>query len=356
MATMANKSMSIAIERVRKNYGPLTILDDISLNIAAGEFISLLGPSGSGKTTLLNIIAGFTRLDAGRVFFDDREVSLLPPHKRDLGIVFQNYALFPHMTIAANVAFPLRARDYPEDKARERVQWALDLVELGSFGGRKPSELSGGQRQRAALARAVVFEPKIILMDEPLSALDKQLRERMQIELRHLHKKLNATVVYVTHDQREALTMSDRIAVMNHGRILQVGSPRQIYDAPSDKFVASFIGESTLIPVVRQGEAVLLAGQRLLPANPLPDSAKLSLVLRSERLELLGPHQDAGINRLDGQVSEVVYQGDSVLLYVDIADGHRVAMRSVRNPEALPAVGTPVSLGLKAEHTVVIAS
>jgi putative spermidine/putrescine transport system ATP-binding protein len=223
------RSLPIKVANVGKRYGSVAVLDDVSLDIAAGEFVTLLGPSGSGKTTLLNIIAGFTRLDGGQVYFGDEDVSLLPAHKRNLGVVFQNYALFPHLSVAENVAFPLRARRVDRAAREDRVARALELVRLPGYGNRGIHQLSGGQRQRVALARAVVFDPKIILMDEPLSALDKQLREEMQIELRHLHAKLGATTVYVTHDQREALTMSDRVAVLKNGRLVQFDAPEGLY-------------------------------------------------------------------------------------------------------------------------------
>ena len=213
-------------------------LDNVDLDIRSGEFLTLLGPSGSGKTTLLTVLAGFTRPDHGSVRFGDDEMIRTPPHKRDVGMVFQSYALFPHMTVGENVAFPLRLRRVARTEAAQRVERALEMVRLGGYGGRGVDQLSGGQRQRVALARAMVFEPRILLMDEPLSALDKQLREHMQIELRQLHDKLGMTTVYVTHDQREALTMSDRIAVIDHGRIMQLDTPRQIYDRPANRFVA----------------------------------------------------------------------------------------------------------------------
>ncbi|MEO0764248.1 MAG: ATP-binding cassette domain-containing protein, partial [Pseudomonadota bacterium] len=212
-------------------------LDSVDLDIRQGEFLTLLGPSGSGKTTLLMVIAGFTRPDSGSLRFGSDEVIRQPPHKRDLGMVFQNYALFPHMSVAGNVAYPLKVRGVGAAEIGPRVEHALETVQLGGFGERRITQLSGGQRQRVALARAIVFEPRILLMDEPLSALDKKLRDHMQIELRHLHEALGMTTVYVTHDQREALTMSDRIAVINHGRLMQLGTPTEIYEAPANRFV-----------------------------------------------------------------------------------------------------------------------
>jgi len=271
--------------------------------------------------------------------------------------VFQNYALFPHMTVAANVAFPLEARRVPKAEIAGRVERALELVQLGGYGGRAIDQLSGGQRQRVALARAVVFEPRIILMDEPLSALDKQLREHMQIELRHLHAKLGATTVYVTHDQREALTMSDRVAVLNKGRIVQVDAPRRIYEEPADRFVAEFVGESTLIPVERAGDAaVRLDGRVLATAHALPASGPLLLALRSEKL-VLAAEAEGTVNRLDGTVSEIIYQGDSVLVFARLGEGPTVAMRRAARHDdlaRLPPVGAPVALALHPQHTVVV--
>ena len=225
-------ALPIKIQSLTKKYGSMFALDSVDLDVKSGEFLTLLGPSGSGKTTLLMAIAGFNRPDSGSICFGDEEVILKPPHKRNVGMVFQSYALFPHMTVAENIAFPLKLRGVDASEAAERVETALATVQLDGLGDRDIDQLSGGQRQRVALARAFVFRPRILLMDEPLSALDKKLREQMQIELKHLHEQLGVTTVYVTHDQREALTMSDRIAVINHGRLAQVGTPLEIYNQP----------------------------------------------------------------------------------------------------------------------------
>ena len=243
-------SPGIRAETLCKSFGSFTALDSVSIDVRPGEFLTLLGPSGSGKTTLLNIVAGFIRPDAGSLWFSGEDVTQRPVHERGLGMVFQNYALFPHKSVYENIAFPLRVRKLGKDEIAERVNGVLDLVQMSGLGGRSISTLSGGQRQRVALARAVVFSPRIVLMDEPLSALDKNLREQMQVEIRHLHEKIRATTIYVTHDQREALTMSDRIAVMNKGRIEQCDTPDRIYENPASRFVAGFIGETTLVPVV----------------------------------------------------------------------------------------------------------
>jgi len=275
-------------------------------------------------------------------------------------MVFQNYALFPHMDVAANVGFPLRLRRMPAKEAARRVEAALDLVKLGGYGNRRVNELSGGQRQRVALARAIVFEPRVLLMDEPLSALDKQLREHMQIELRRLHETLGMTTVYVTHDQREALTMSDRIAVINHGRIVQLDTPRRLYERPASRFVAEFIGESNFLPVTASADGCFHAGRRL----ELPKGAGLSgagrscvLMLRPERLQIHDPASQAPMNLLHGTVQDQVYQGDTVLLQVMLADGTRISARCVSTMGVMahvPQQGETIVLGLSPEDTVLL--
>ena len=354
------KSMAlpITIRNVTKTYGSVHALDDVSLDVRSGEFLTLLGPSGSGKTTLLMVLAGFTRPDRGSLKFGEDEVIRMPPHKRDLGMVFQNYALFPHMTVAGNVGYPLRLRRVATADAAERIERALETVQLGGYGERRIDQLSGGQRQRVALARAIVFEPRILLMDEPLSALDKKLRDRMQIELRHLHEKLGMTTVYVTHDQREALTMSDRIAVINHGRLMQLDVPERIYNHPANRFVADFIGESSFLPVLRQGDQLLHEGVSIQSADPVPDAADLLLMLRPERVQLI-PEGQQGPNRFPGIVQDIVYQGDSFLLYASLQSGAEVAMRGVVRRDTvanLPKAGDPVTLGLDPSDTVLISS
>jgi putative spermidine/putrescine transport system ATP-binding protein len=350
--------VAISIQHASKHYGRVAALDDVSIDVQEGEFLSVLGPSGSGKTTLLHILAGFIKLDSGRVLFGDRDVTLLPPHKRDVGVVFQNYALFPHMTVGENVAFPLKARKSPPAKIAERVAWALDLVKLAGYQGRGISQLSGGQRQRIALARAIVFEPTLILMDEPLSALDKRLRETMQIELRHLHDRLRATTIYVTHDQREALTMSDRIAVLRDGRLLQVDAPRGLCENAVDDFVADFVGESTLVPVTRQGDySVTLGTAQLRTARPVPEAAKIFLALHAEKLLLASPQRADGFNELHGRVREIVYQGDSMRIFVDLESGPLIGIRQACHHEnfaRMPAVGATVSVQLHPNDTIVV--
>jgi putative spermidine/putrescine transport system ATP-binding protein len=352
-------SLPISIRNVTKTYGTFTALDNVSLEIASGEFITLLGPSGSGKTTLLMVLAGFIRPEGGTVRFGERDVSLTPPHQRDVGMVFQNYALFPHMTVAGNVAYPLKLRGTSRAEVTRRVEGALDLVQLGGLGERRIDQLSGGQRQRVALARAIVFEPRILLMDEPLSALDKKLREQMQIEVRHLHQRLGMTTVYVTHDQREALTMSDRIAVIDGGRFRQIGRPRDIYERPESRFIAEFIGESQFLPVeLRGGQAWLASRALLLERAPAAAEGPQLLVVRPEKLAVLGAGEGEGLNVFDGTVTEVVYQGESSLVYVALASGGEIAVRHpARSADATVAeAGRPIRLGLAPADAVIVAA
>jgi putative spermidine/putrescine transport system ATP-binding protein len=350
-------ALPISVSNVTKTYGAVHALDDVSLEVRSGEFLTLLGPSGSGKTTLLMVLAGFTRPDCGSLKFGDREVIRTPPHLRDVGMTFQSYALFPHMTVAGNVGYPLRLRKVPKAELDRRVEAALETVQLGGFGTRRIDQLSGGQKQRVAVARAIVFEPRILLMDEPLSALDKKLRDQMQIELRHLHEKLGMTTVYVTHDQREALTMSDRIAVVNHGRIMQLATPRDLYERPANRFVADFIGDSTFLPVSREGGTILCDGRPLLHALPAPDAATLLLMVRPERVVLSSEGPREGTNNFAATATDVVYQGDSYLLHASLASGGQIVLRGAMrgaNVTALPSVGDALTLCLAPEDTVLI--
>ncbi len=358
MSTNRLESLPITVSGVTKTYGRVKALDDVGLDIASGEFLTVLGPSGSGKTTLLMVLAGFIRPDHGSVMFGATEMVLTPPHKRNIGMVFQNYALFPHMNVYSNIAYPLRLRRVSQAETSERVAKALELVRLDGLGERRVDQLSGGQCQRVALARSVVFRPRILLMDEPLSALDKKLRDQMQIEIRHLHERLGMTTVYVTHDQREALTMSDRIAVMDHGSIIQIDSPLELYERPRSRFVADFVGESTFLEVnVSNGEA-WLDGRPLKLAKPLDsDAVAQILVVRPEKLALIVGTADPDINLLEGQVKEVVYQGDSLLVYVSLVGGTEIAVRSPTRRETwenLPETGGHVRLGLHPEDTIVV--
>lgn len=350
--------LSIEIVGVSKSYDTFRALDAVSLNLAAGEFVTLLGPSGSGKTTLLNIIAGFIRPDRGRVLFGQDDVTLRPVNRRELGMVFQNYALFPHMTVGENVAFPLKVRRVGRQETAERVAEVLRLVKLEQLAERSVSALSGGQRQRVALARAVVFHPRIVLMDEPLSALDKNLREEMQVEIRQLHRKIGATTVYVTHDQREALTMSDRIAVMNKGRIVQYDTPEEIYNAPQSAFAAQFIGETTLIDATAgdPGTVVISDGSRIRTGRPLPDARHLAVALRAERM-LLPQECGKTTNRIPARIADVIYQGDSMLVLADVGSGQRLSIRRslrVGLGGPLPATGERLMLGIDPADVIVV--
>jgi putative spermidine/putrescine transport system ATP-binding protein len=351
-------AVPITLRGLRKRYGDVRALDDVDLDVRNGEFLTLLGPSGSGKTTLLMVLAGFIRPDQGRLMFGEEEVTRLPPHKRGIGMVFQNYALFPHMDVAANIGYPLKLRGIRGAEQQRRVEAALQTVQLAGYGTRHIDQLSGGQRQRVALARAIVFEPRIVLMDEPLSALDKQLRERMQIELRQLHEQLGTTTIYVTHDQREALTMSDRVAVVNGGRIVQLDTPRALYEQPTNRFVAEFIGESSLLPVLQEAGVWRCAGEPLRHASQAPAGTRACLMLRPERVRLLGADGDDSLNVLPAKVSGIVYQGDSFLLQARLADGHSISLRGIAGAavlDSLPAPGSAVRLGFAPVDTVLLA-
>ena len=355
MADLANTG-SLQLRDVTKMFGTFRAVDSVNLDIQKGEFLTLLGPSGSGKTTLLMVLAGFTRPDQGSLKFGDQEMIRTAPHLRDVGMVFQNYALFPHMTVAGNVGYPLRLRNVPMPEISQRIEKALETVQLGGYGTRKIDQLSGGQKQRVALARSIVFEPRILLMDEPLSALDKKLRDRMQIELRHLHEKLGMTTVYVTHDQREALTMSDRIAVVNHGRIMQLATPQGLYEQPTNRFVADFIGDSTFLSVERHGDQITYNGVPLKTSRPVPDAASLVLLLRPERVRL-ATQTTKTVNEFQATASELVYQGDSYLMYATMPDGTEISLRgAIRQGTvaALPKIGDHVTLALEPGDTVLI--
>ena len=352
------EALPITIRNVTKKYGQLFALNDVSLDVKSGEFLTLLGPSGSGKTTLLMVLAGFTRPDAGSLRFGADEVIRKPPHQRDLGMVFQNYALFPHMTVAGNVGYPLKLRKTPKKEIDARVENALDLVQLEGLGQRRIDQLSGGQKQRVALARSIVFEPRILLMDEPLSALDKKLRDQMQIELRRLHERLGMTTVYVTHDQREALTMSDRIAVLNHGEIMQLATPQELYDHPQNKFVADFVGDSTFLAVEKSGRSLKAGGITLKTDAPVPNAKNLSVMMRPERISLIEGKAGKNTNIFTAKVSNLVYQGESFLLYAEITGGAEVAVRGTIKGDRytkLPKLGAKVKLGLDAADTIIIA-
>ena len=333
--------LQVSISNVRRDYGAVVAVDDVSLDIGAGEFVSLLGPSGSGKTTLLMMLAGFEQPQTGSITIGGRDVTRVPPNKRDIAMVFQKYALFPHMTVAENIAFPLMMRNVDKAERDRKVVKALEMVKLAGYGTRKPAELSGGQQQRVALARAIVFDPPVILMDEPLGALDKKLRQHMQIELKQLQRRLGATVIYVTHDQEEALTMSDRVAVLNHGRLMQYGPPRELYDLPADAFVADFLGEMNFIDGVVDGvggatcSVALPGGVVNAPSvGGLSNGDKVRLAIRPEFIEIRPSDAGPGTSSvaadssgagertgISGAVSQIVFNGAIVVMVVELPDG-----------------------------------
>ena len=350
---MKSSSLNISIRDITKTYGDFYALRDINLDVTSGEFLTLLGPSGSGKTTLLMALAGFTSPDYGSIKFGEEEVVLKPPHLRDIGMVFQNYALFPHMNVEQNVGYPQKLRGVSKIAMKETVDEALATVKLDGLGHRGVSELSGGQRQRVALARAIVFKPKILLMDEPLSALDKKLREEMQIELRHLHDSLNMTTVYVTHDQKEALTMSDRIAVINDGSLMQLGTPNEIYNSPNNAFIADFIGESSLISIKVKDQKAYLGKVEILVKHAVEKDGDYLLVVRPEKL-LISTKKEKDTNLFSGIVTESIFQGESQLLLVQL-DPHEYGDQSLQMRIAngsdlsgkIPILGEKISIGLR---------
>jgi ABC-type Fe3+/spermidine/putrescine transport system ATPase subunit len=310
---------AVALEQVTKQYGGQTVVDAVSVSIAAGEFFTILGPSGSGKSTTLSMIAGFVLPDAGRVRLGGRDMTQAPPRDRGLGMVFQNYAIFPHLNVFENVAFPLRARRVPGAEIGRRVADALAMVRLGGMERRFGRQLSGGQQQRVALARAIVSQPDIVLMDEPLGALDKNLRYHMQTEVKDIQSRLGMTVIFVTHDQEEAMNLSDRIAIMDGGRIVQMGPPREIYERPANAFVARFLGEANLIPGMADGSALRTAdGATLLAANTLRGEAVL--FVRPEKLSLrpADAAAEAGQNHLPGRVRRSAFLGNVIRTELDI--------------------------------------
>ncbi|WP_119274113.1 ABC transporter ATP-binding protein [Taklimakanibacter deserti] len=350
-------SLPIRITSVAKSYGSAEALSDVSLDIQAGEFLTLLGPSGSGKTTLLMALAGFVPLDSGSILFGDRDVTLEPPHRRNVGMVFQNYALFPHMTVLGNVAYPLKLRGLTGAEAAVRAEEALSLVQLGGFGERRIHELSGGQQQRVALARSVVFEPPILLMDEPLSALDRKLRETMQAEIRRLHERVGATTVYVTHDQHEALTMSDRVAVLKGGRLQQLDRPDRLYDHPNNVFVADFIGHSHLLPTEVKGGRVYLRGHPVKHNKTPVPNGPLVLMLRPERMEILIAGQDPDMNELSGVVQRHAFVGDALMLTVCLFGETVITVKVPRLRgllDSVPDPGQPIRLGLHRDDTILL--
>ena len=351
----------LRLERLTKHFGGVVAVDTVSVSIASGEFVTLLGPSGSGKTTTLMMIAGFEDPTLGEIYLDGEPLSGIPSYRRNFGMVFQNYALFPHRTVAGNIEFPLKMRKVPKNERRDMVAGALDLVRLPDYGARYPNQLSGGQQQRIALARALVFNPSVLLMDEPLGALDRKLREDMQLEIKHLQKELNITTIYVTHDQEEALVLSDRIAVVNHGRFEQIDDPTTLYERPATTFVADFVGESNIIAVTiaRDGTAChgeTAAGQRLTlsPDIAFTDGAQIDLIVRPEKVRLVDA-ADAPGTAVSGTVREAVFVGDTTRYLIEVGDGLSIIARiQNRAGETRAAEGDRVTAGWHFSDTAII--
>ncbi|MCZ2405498.1 MAG: ABC transporter ATP-binding protein [Burkholderiales bacterium] len=346
----------VTFRGVQKTYdGTSLVVRDLNLDIQRGEFLSLLGPSGSGKTTTLMMLAGFESPTAGEISLNGTPITRTPPHKRNFGMVFQNYALFPHMTVAENIAYPLRVRKLAAAEREAKVKRALEMVQMDTMGMRYPAQLSGGQQQRVA-ARALVFDPQLVLMDEPLGALDKQLREHMQLELKALHRRLGVTFVYVTHDQAEALTMSDRVAVFNDGRIQQIDRVDRLYETPVNRFVANFVGDNAVLDArvhAAEGaacEVVLPDGARLRGINvnraAVGDAVQCSV--RPERIQLA---DGASANTLPGTVMDVIYFGDHLRLRCRMASQAEVMVKLALNHQGVPTPGHTVHLHAPEQHT-----
>jgi putative spermidine/putrescine transport system ATP-binding protein len=327
----------VQLEGLRKTYGDVAAVDGVDLEVARGEFFTMLGPSGSGKTTTLRLIAGFERPDEGRILLAGRDVSGDPPYARDVNTVFQDYALFPHMSVAENVAYGLKVKGVARRERAERVDEALETVRLSGFGGRRPAQLSGGQRQRVALARAIVNRPQVLLLDEPLGALDLKLRQEMQIELKRIQREVGITFIYVTHDQDEALTMSDRVAVFAQGKIEQVGPPAEVYEHPRTEFVAGFVGVSNLLE--RDGKRISV---------------------RPEKIRILDEGQpvEAGAHVEAGRIREVVYAGMATRYIVGLEDGGELTVLvqnlETTSAQALEARGREVRLQWRPEHMLTL--
>ncbi|MEJ8562104.1 ABC transporter ATP-binding protein [Yoonia sp. GPGPB17] len=332
----------VAFERVQKSYdGETLVVKDLNLSMPKGEFLTMLGPSGSGKTTCLMMLAGFETATHGDITLDGVSINNIPPHKRGIGMVFQNYALFPHMTVGENLAFPLEVRKMGKSERDEKIKRALDMVQMGDFSGRRPAQLSGGQQQRIALARALVFEPELVLMDEPLGALDKQLRETLQFEITNLAHELGITTVYVTHDQTEALTMSDRVAVFDDGRIQQLAPPDELYEKPENSFVAQFIGENnTLDGVIEeiQGDTCIVkldSGDIIdaVPVNVSKVGERTKVSIRPERVEFDRARLHADAHTLQAEVLEFIYMGDIFRTRLRVAGTDEFVIKTRNAPD-----------------------
>jgi putative spermidine/putrescine transport system ATP-binding protein len=352
---------SLSIEHVSKHYGAVAALDDVSLQVSRGQFLTLLGPSGSGKTTLLMAIAGFVAPGSGHISLDGQQIDHLPPEKRNFGMVFQGYALFPHLSVFENVAFPLRVRRRSRDEIEKRARQALDIVQLGGLAARMPNQLSGGQQQRAALARALVFEPSLVLLDEPLSALDKNLRSDLQIELKELHRRVGLTFIYVTHDQQEALSMSDEIAILRDGKLVQRGTPRELYERPASRFAADFLGRSNFlrgeIERVDGHEFSYRCGAHSLVQNGVSEKPSprnvVVVALRPEKIRVLQDSENCA-NRLTGKVVSWRYLGDDYHVFVDVEGVGRLQVTTPTWRRVAPNEGTPIALGWDPDASIAV--
>ena len=355
---MSSKEL-VKFAGVQKTYdGSTLVVRDLNLDIQGGEFLSLLGPSGSGKTTTLMMLAGFESPTAGEIFLAGKPITKTPPHKRNFGMVFQNYALFPHMTVADNVAYPLTVRKVGKSEREAKVKRALGMVQMGGMGERFPGQLSGGQQQRVALARALVFDPQLVLMDEPLGALDKQLREHMQIELKALHRQLGLTFVYVTHDQSEALTMSDRVAVFHDGAIQQIDVVTSLYETPANRFVAGFVGDNTVVEGVvsalsgSQCDVRLPCGTTLsgLNVNTAKSTSAVQACIRPERIVVHLGDAKPSHNSLQATVGDVIYFGDHLRLRCTLQGQAEATVKIPLSSNAIPQAGQNAWLHLPPEH------
>ncbi|MFH2129922.1 MAG: ABC transporter ATP-binding protein [bacterium] len=356
----------LTLKNVSKNFGDFVAVDKVSIDIEHGEFLTFLGPSGSGKTTTLNMIAGFEIPSSGEILLEEQDITTVPPNKRGIGMVFQNYALFPHMTVINNIAFPLKMRKTPTDQIKKMTHEVLELVKLPGFGERFPNQLSGGQQQRVALARALVFNPQILLMDEPLGALDKKLRDHMRLEIKHLQKKLNITVIYVTHDQEEALTMSDRIAIMNNGRIVQLDTPETLYSTPAELFVSNFIGESNTLAGktvssdgdlmrIETSQGLSILARRGGKTNP---DKEVAVAVRPEKIQIFLEPQDKPDdidNFFEGRIEETVYIGDANIYRVHLIGEMFVDVKIQSTPSIhVYKPGETVTVGWHSRHCLAL--
>jgi putative spermidine/putrescine transport system ATP-binding protein len=361
---MAAVAHALSLHNLTKYYGALAAVDDVSMTIERGRFLTLLGPSGSGKTTVLMSIAGFIEPSAGEIRVDDKPITHLPPEKRNFGMVFQGYALFPHLSVADNIAFPLTVRRRPAAEKAQKVKAALDLVQLGALADRLPRQLSGGQQQRVALARALVFEPDILLLDEPLSALDKKLRAGLQWELRELHRRVGTTFIYVTHDQEEALSMSDEIAIIRAGRIVQKGAPRELYDRPVSHFIADFLGESNFIEAEPAGTepagaepggfAYRAGGAVFHQAGPVPAERTALIALRPAKIRIAAAEPSDATNRVPGTIANWSYRGNEFHFLVRTDLGDMNVSQPTWRASVEPTEGLSVWLAWDADASVVV--